>query len=206
MTAHPNIRAIPHQHAHVLQALREGNGQAFDYVFDLYYLSLSDFVMHKINDRDASDDIAAEAFTKFWNQRKKVRFSSIRQIKAYLYTTARNASLDFLSKQRLDKRYQQETIFLTAQENSDFYAEIGLAQRARMIQEVTRIVYELIKELPDGCGKIVTLYYIEQLPIKEIAARLGISQGTVKSQRGYGVDLLRKKYAKRTLNLERYCL
>lgn len=206
MTAHPNIRAIPNQHAHVLQALREGTGQAFDYLFDLYYQALSDFVMHKINDRDAADDIAAEAFTKFWNQRKKVRFSNIWKIKAYLYTTALNGSLDFLSKQSLDKRYQQETAFLTAQENGDFYAEIGIDQRARLIQETSRIAYELIKELPNGCGEIITLFYIEQLPIKEIAARLGITPGTVKSQRGYGVDLLRKKIKKRTLDLERYCL
>lgn len=205
MNGRPNVRAIPQQHAHILQSLREGSDHAFDAVFDMYYEPLCVYVVRIVGDSADADDIVAETLTAFWNQRKKVRFTSISQIKAYLYKTARNASLDLLGQEKRDRKMIQEASFLSAQDNIDFFAEMGIEQREQLIQEITRIVYDLIRELPQGCGEVITLFYIDQMPIKDIAFRLGICEGAVKSQKSYGVGLLRKKLISHNRDLERYC-
>jgi RNA polymerase sigma-70 factor (ECF subfamily) len=53
---------------------------------------------------------------------------------------------------------------------------------------------ELLKKLPQQHKLILTLFYLEQQSIKQIAAVLKLPEGTVKSRVFYARELLKRKY------------
>ena len=64
-----------------------------------------------------------------------------------------------------------------ADTNPENLPELALEQK-----ETARLVRELLDELSDGQRLLVGMYYYEQIPIREIAENLNITEGTVKSQ------------------------
>ncbi|MBN8837540.1 MAG: RNA polymerase sigma factor [Sphingobacteriia bacterium] len=52
---------------------------------------------------------------------------------------------------------------------------------------------ECIKQLPEGCRQIFTLYAVEDFSHKEIADQLGVTEGTSKSQYARARKLLQEK-------------
>lgn len=56
--------------------------------------------------------------------------------------------------------------------------------------------HEAIKNLPDGCRQVFVLYVFEDFAHKEIAASLGISQSTSKSQYQRARKILKERLAK----------
>ena len=59
-----------------------------------------------------------------------------------------------------------------------------------------QLVQEEIKNLPGGCREVFVLYAVEDFGHKEIAASLGISESTSKSQYQRARKLLREKIIK----------
>jgi len=59
---------------------------------------------------------------------------------------------------------------------NDFFAELEISDENEMEMEMEMLyntVYEKFEMLPEGCRKILTLYYIEDYRMKEIAEMLG---------------------------------
>ena len=59
-----------------------------------------------------------------------------------------------------------------------------------------KIVHEEIKKLPDGCRQVFNLYVLENYSHKDIAAHLGISESTSKSQYHRARQLLKERITK----------
>lgn len=55
------------------------------------------------------------------------------------------------------------------------------------------VLLEFVSQLPDKYRMVFNLYVMEQLPHKEIAAMLGISEGTSKSNLARGKEILKKR-------------
>lgn len=55
------------------------------------------------------------------------------------------------------------------------------------------VLFEYINQLPEKYKMVFNLYVMEQLPHKEIATMLGISEGTSKSNLARAKDILKKK-------------
>ncbi len=66
-------------------------------------------------------------------------------------------------------------------ETADFSPE-NQPEPALERQETARLVRELLDDLSDGQRLLVGMYYYEQMPIRQIAENLNISEGTVKNQ------------------------
>jgi RNA polymerase sigma factor (sigma-70 family) len=59
------------------------------------------------------------------------------------------------------------------------------------------MVHEEIKNLPDGCRQVFLLYVLEEYSHKTIAANLGISESTSKSQYQRARQLLKERITKK---------
>ena len=62
-----------------------------------------------------------------------------------------------------------------------------------MEKAITEEWEELLKQLPDKLLAVITLRYIGELSVKEIAETLKIPVGTVKSRNNKALKILRKK-------------
>ncbi len=84
---------------------------------------------------------------------------------------------------------ERQAKFLHEQENTSSPAE----DQDIIRMEVFRVIYQEISNLPEQCGKIVRMSYIEGLKNEQIAEVLSISLQTVKNQKTRGMKLLRMR-------------
>ncbi len=127
-----------------------------DYLPAVYRVAFS-----YLHDRFDSEDAAQEAFLRL--VRSGVRFEERRQVKAWLIVTVSNVCKDMLRR-----RYRQDG---SLDELRELPAAPGGAEG----------LTEAIGELPGNYKTVIYLYYYEGYTVKEIAAALHRSEGTVKS-------------------------
>ena len=102
--------------------------------------------------------------------------------KAFLFTTARNAAID-LFRRRCHKPQEsiEEIIELPLLDPPpDLFETMERRQRRETLTEALRA-------LPERCREVMLLRYLDGCSGKEIAARLGLSLGTVKGHLLKGV-------------------
>lgn len=163
-------------------ALNSKSVTAYKYVFQYYYAPLCQFAERLIG-LEFSEDIVEELFLKLWSGDKI--FNSEEHLKAFLYHSIKNASLNFI---KTNKRAINRNISFTnahSLKEADYLAGII---RAEVIIEL----HQAISKLPKEKGRIIRMTYIDGKSNQETADELGISVQTVKNQKLRGLALLRK--------------
>lgn len=64
---------------------------------------------------------------------------------------------------------------------SDMNPEMSMDEK-----EVRRLVMEILDQLPEDQRIVIGMFYYEEMPVKDIAAALEVSENTVKSRLSYG--------------------
>jgi RNA polymerase sigma-70 factor (ECF subfamily) len=125
------------------------------------------------------DDLVQESYARLIRAREAGRVS---YAKAFLFTTARNAALDFFRRRqvvKIDGVADLETLSVV-DDRPD-------AAEAVSKQQELALLADAVKTLPDRCRQVVTLRLMYAMSHKEIAAELGISDQTVKAQLAKGM-------------------
>lgn len=148
----------------------------FENTFRKYYPSLLAFVERHVGDRDVAKDLVQDVFLKLY--KSYPYFSSEVNIKSWLYTSSRNAALDYLRHLKV-----RDNNKLLMAESMMFAADVDEV----ISEELTRKIHEAIDSLPLQCCQIVRMHIIDGKKYTEISAELGISINTIKTQifRGY---------------------
>lgn len=154
----------------------------FEELFANNYAKLCYFAMQLLKDEDDAKDIVQETFANYWNSKEKLSLAPS-AVTSFLYSSVKNACLNKLRRQKL------ENGFLDQQEADP--AEDAVALKLMIRSEVLTEIYKAITTLPDGCQKIFRMGYLEGLKNPQIAAELGVSVNTVKTQKKRGLQLLR---------------
>lgn len=173
----------------VAYSFSKGSPQAFTYVYNTYFERLYVFAVNLIHDKAESEDIVIKAFTKLFA--RHAHFQVLPQVRSFLYITVRNACLDHIKyAQRLTERQNKyRSMVLEDQE----------LENAQLTGEVMASLYASLEKLPDECRRVLEMIYIDGLKYREVAERLEISIETVKSQRKYAIDKLRKSLSDKHL-------
>lgn len=129
-------------------------------------------------------DIVQEVFVTYWNMDEWTDYNTASST-AFLYTSVRNACLNKLRRQKLEHG------FLNDQEADP--SEDAIALNSMIRSEVMTELHKVITTLPDNCQKIFRMGYLEGLKNPQIAAELGISINTVKTQKKRGLQLLKTR-------------
>lgn len=129
------------------------------------------------------DDLVQETYVRLIRARAQ---GEIRAPKAFLFTTARNAALDFFRRRRI----------VTLEPIADWEPLRVMEDRPGIPEavahdQVLQVLATAIQALPDRCREVLTLRKIYGLSHREIADRLGISIHTVNAQIAIGVLRLR---------------
>lgn len=125
------------------------------------------------------DDLVQESYARLIRAHEGGRIS---YIKAFLFTTARNAALDIFRRSRVVSfELMADMSTLTILEDRPNAAE------ATTKQEELELLATAVRGLPDRCRQVLTLRLLYGLSHKEIAADLGISEHTVKAQLAKGM-------------------
>lgn len=132
--------------------------------------------------RDEVNDLRQEIYVRVYEAAAKSRPLSP---KAFLFTTARHLMADRLRRTRI----------VSIEAMGDLEAlnvpidDISPERRTSAHQELRRLA-DALSLLPPKCREVVWLRRVEELPQKEVASRLGISEKTVEKQVAKGMRLL----------------
>jgi RNA polymerase sigma-70 factor (ECF subfamily) len=167
-----------------LRALIKGQERGLDYFFKLYYSPLTFFAFKLLEDQFKAEETAAEAFIKLWNHRE--RLSEEGSIKAWLYSTVRNACLDELRKVKRMAVNEEGLRFIQP------HSEAPVLQRMIESETLSQIIHTL-ENLPPKCSQVFQLFYLQGKTHEEIASELNISPHTVRNQKLRAIRLIRGK-------------
>jgi RNA polymerase sigma-70 factor (ECF subfamily) len=142
-----------------------------------------------------TDDIIQETYTRILREKDAGR---IRHARAFLFTAARNAAVDFFRRRRHDGPDS-----LTHLQTASVVEEAPHAAEVISQQQELETLAEAVQTLPTRCRQVIMLRYLKGYSYKEIASTLGISTETVKTHMAKGVKLCSDYFAARGLLAER---
>lgn len=170
-------------HSEMVLAFQKDDEKAFAGIYDLYYGAIYYFILRIVDNNAEAQEITADTFMKLWKLR--ANFESIDNIKAFLYITARNASLNAIKQKKGHSRSQQELSYLLSQ------SEQGPSMQDEIKAEVLSTVLREMETLPPQCRKILKFSYIAGLKNTAIASEMGLTIQTVKNQKTRGLKILK---------------
>lgn len=148
-------------------------------LMSLYSDSLYLFVYGIVKHKETAEELVSDVFVKLWNN--KDEYSSIRNIRSYLFVLARNESISFLRKKK------QQTISID--EFGDYwFTPLETEDSETFPPEVIEKINEAIELLPSKCKMAFSLAKINGLKYKEVAEIMKISPWTVKNHVAYALE------------------
>jgi RNA polymerase sigma-70 factor (ECF subfamily) len=158
----------------LLRIANDRSSEAFNALFKDYRPRIKAFMMRQGANPALADELAQETLLTVWN--KAALYSRDRGSPTnWIFTIARNLRID---------RLRRETVW---QELTDHHAEtleaptvapddaMSLTQRQQRVQKA-------LATLPDEQREVLVLAYVDALPHSEIARKLSLPLGTVKSR------------------------
>lgn len=170
----------------ILIEFSQGKPHAFQAVFDSFRMRIFYFVKNLIDDSFSAEEITSDTFIKL--HRIHDRFNTYNNIQAFLFITARNASLDYLRRR---ERERQNLAELRTHEEQE--GVLPLFAETDLQAEVLQFIYNEIEKLPAKTKRVFKLFYIEGRSVSDIANLMHVSTQTVANQKTTALKLLRMK-------------
>jgi RNA polymerase sigma-70 factor (family 1) len=154
----------------LLTQTAEGNESAFAQLFYEFHQELGDYVFRLTKSLPLTEEIIQDVFIKIWSQKEQL--NKIVHFRAYLFTVARNYTLNEMRNEARKALLHQEWVTNFA-ENTEY--ETTFDQEKYFI-----LIDQAVASLPPQQQKAWLMSRKEGLKHEEIAVRLQLSKETVK--------------------------
>lgn len=164
-----------------LKNLNNKSFDAFQELYQDYYRSLVVYAIGFVEQRQIAEDIVQDLFISLLE--KNITIQSLAGLKAFLYNSVKNKSINHLKHLDIENKYVQHIQDSLKQEvtlESDMEEE-----------EIYRQLFLAIEKLPPRCREIFEMN-LDGKRNEEIAEILNLSIETVKTQKKKAMNLLRK--------------
>ncbi len=165
----------------ILEKLKQGDSKAYKELFDLYYMPLCVYALKYCDSFQLAEDIVQDLFVQLWDKKLFMKFEGA--ISPYLFKSVKNNTFQAIKKK---SRYHFEAIEnqinkLMADEKVDLAS----------IEKEKIKLYAEVEALPEKSKEIFKAIVLDSMKYKEVAASLGISVNTVKTQYSRALKQLR---------------
>lgn len=157
--------------------------QFFSQIYDDYIDKIYRFVFFKVDSKSVAEDITSETFTRLWKQIYLDR--EIKNPSAFLFTAAKNLLIDHYRAKDKQPGNLGEAAILVKDDSQDIEKKAVLANDFEQIQKA-------LNQLNDEHRQAISLYYIEQQPVSDVAKSLGKSVGATRVVISRGMKQLRQ--------------
>lgn len=132
----------------------------FSKVYDQYIKKIYRFIFVKVESQEVAQDLCSETFLKCWEYYKD-NPAKIENISAFLYRVARNLVTDHYRARGKAQIVSPEFVAIAD-------PEPGLEEKAIFNSDLNNVKVSLAS-LKDEYQNAIVWYYIDDLPIKEVA-------------------------------------
>lgn len=154
--------------------------------------ALTRFLWRRMRREDDVADLRQEIYARVYEAAAKQGRPV--NVQAFILTAARNLMIDRARRQRV-----VSMDYVADLESIEIRDDLLATDRQMTARLELRRLQAALAELPPRCREVVQLRKIEQLPQREVARRMGITEDTVERQLSKGVRIL----ADRLFNAER---
>ncbi len=186
----------------LLKRARSKDQQALAEIYSQSCSAVYRVIRVLVKDEDTVNDLVQDTYVKAFSRLDQLQDEA--KLVPWLKMIANNTAKDWLKKCKpvyfnelagesddTDDLSFEENI---EDENIDLNPEMAMDRR-----EVSRLVMEILDQLPEDQRMVIGMFYYEEMSVKDIAEVLGVSDNTVKSRLNYG----RKKIKELVLDLEK---
>ncbi|MDE2797969.1 MAG: sigma-70 family RNA polymerase sigma factor [Gemmatimonadota bacterium] len=171
----------------LMQRIVARDQEAFAILFARYQAQVTESLRWITRDPVAADDLTQEVFLRVWNRADQ--WSGQGSFRGWLFRIARNLSLNQLRSQSRRREQPLEMPSLYDEEDEEQPVPGWMIDRAALGPDVQleraeqrRILQALIDALPEEKREIFQMVYEDEVALREVAERLAIPEGTVKSR------------------------
>ncbi len=174
----------------VRRAREEGDERAFANLVQIYREPIYLMLLKMTNDPTEADDLTIEAFGKAFSSLHL--YTPTYAFSTWLFSIAANHGIDYIRKKKMDTVYLDD---ICTRSNDDVYEypipSFDDNPEEEMIRKQrVQILREVVEQMKPRYRQLVELRYFEELAYEEIAERLNLPLGTVKTQLFRARDLL----------------
>ena len=187
----------------LMERLQVGDVEAFEALFAGYEAMIRRHLVRMVGDTQAAEDLVQEVFLRVWTRAEQ--WGDRGDVRAWLYRIGTNLALNQL---RSVRRRPQQPLEIFSDETGAEAEEtmpgwmIDAAaldpETATEMMEERRLFHRLVDGLPEEKRAVFRLVYEAELDIQDVAERLGVPQGTVKSRLYYGKKRLAREWTQIT--------
>jgi RNA polymerase sigma-70 factor (ECF subfamily) len=159
----------------LIRAANAGDGLAFERIMERHQAQVLRFAQRILLNREAARDAAQEVFLRLYKNLSGL--DEARPLEPWLYRTASNVCYDALRRAKTDLPIDLSTEPID--EAPDPEQSVTTAQQKQL-------VWAALKQLGPREREVIALRDLEGYATADVAALLGVSEGTVRSQLSTG--------------------
>lgn len=145
-----------------------GEPAAFEELVGMLHLRLWGYLVRLIGERAAAEDALQETWLRVLRDVARLRERG--RLVSFVFGVARHVAIDGMRRRRVTVDLEEaEVRQLTAEEPGE-------------LRETALLLREELLELPWLEREVLTLFYLEELSLRQVAEIVGVPEGTVKSR------------------------
>jgi len=169
---------------------RKDSEVALRLLYRHYFDKLMRFISIYIKSNQTSEEIISDVFLTIWQNRKSL--PEIKNFNAYIYTIARNMSIDYLRAKKMDFEHLSEIPL-------DVYFKTDTTPEDELIsKEFTKTLDDAINSLPNQCKIAFKLIREDKMKYKDAAEILNITVKTLEAHITKAIKELRTAITNKT--------
>ncbi len=182
--------------ATLVLACRSGDAHAWEALVERYQRLICSIPRYSGLNEDEVADVLQQVFTKLIEKLDDIEQPE--RIRAWLVTTARRETLEVLRRGRRGDAAHLQNIRPDADEIVNVPSEAPLPEEILLQLEAEHSLRLAVAALDDRCRKLLRLLYYSRdaLSYAEIAARLGVMEGSIGPTRARCFEKLRRILSK----------
>ncbi|MEQ8554175.1 MAG: sigma-70 family RNA polymerase sigma factor [Cyclobacteriaceae bacterium] len=161
---------------------RNGDSQAIDLLVKRWNGRIRNQIYRHTQNTAVSGDISQEVWIAIYKNISSLK--DVRKFGVWALSIASRKAIDWIRRNQVDRKREgiREMVATEMAADSDHDDQEMLIKRLR----------QALKSLPEDQRMILSLYYLESLPVPDIATILAIPSGTVKSRLYYARENLKQ--------------
>ncbi|HLW92042.1 MAG TPA: sigma-70 family RNA polymerase sigma factor [Roseiarcus sp.] len=156
----------------LIARLKDGEKLALQALYARHNVKIFRFVLRLVRDEGAAEDIVSEVFIDLW--RNPGGFEGRSEASTWLMAIARNKAWSLLRKKK-EAELEDETLEAIADEKDDPEVEMQKKTKGDLLRSC-------LLKLSAEHREVIDLVYYHEKSIEEVAAIVGIPEGTVKTR------------------------
>ncbi|MEX2595314.1 MAG: RNA polymerase sigma factor [Salibacteraceae bacterium] len=172
----------------LVEQYQNGNRDALKLLIKIFHPKMTRTIHYYTQNLEPADDLAQECWYHIIRQLGQVDLKI--SFDAWAHTIAKRKAIDWIREQQHSRKMDRELLNQSAE--ADYGNNEGLRSISDDKQTKLAVIQTAIQKLPHSQKIVLSMFYLENLSVKEIGNVLEVSNGTVKSRLFHARENLKK--------------